>query len=107
MKLAALLPSFGKSRPRRIAVREAWLDPDRYADQRISLDGVVRAFELHTPAPYFTLDDGPQRVGLSGEQGVLATLIGQRVRATGKLTFKPGVGIFLVCDTVTARASHR
>lgn len=107
MKLAALLPSFGKSRPRRIAVREAWLDPDRYADQLVSLAGVVRAFDLHTPAPYFTLDDGPQRIGLSGDRALLATLIGQRVRATGKLTFKPGVGIFLVFDTVTARASRR
>ena len=102
MKLASLLPSFGKSRPRRITVREAWLDPDRYADQVVSLVGVVRAFDLTNPAPYFTLDDGPQRIGLNGDHNLLGGLTGQSVRATGRLTFKPGVGIFLTVEAIGA-----
>jgi hypothetical protein len=102
VKLSSLLPSFGKSRPRRITVREAWLDPDRYADQIVSLGGVVRAFDLSTPAPYFTLDDGPQRIGLNGGHDLLSGLTGQSVRATGRLTFKPGVGIFLDVEAIDA-----
>ncbi|MFN8511245.1 MAG: hypothetical protein U0232_00540 [Thermomicrobiales bacterium] len=86
--------------PRRLSVREAWLNHEHYAGKRISLVGNVRAFDEASPAAYFTLDDGPARVGLRTDAGVLRPLIGQNVRAVGLLTFKPGVGIFLEVETI-------
>lgn len=81
--------------PRPVSVREAWLEHERYAGRRIATEGVVRVFEASTPGEYLTLDDGAQRIGLRGDAALLRPQIGRRVRATGVLTFKPGVGIFL------------
>lgn len=89
-------------RPRRLAVREAWLHHDRYAGQRLALRGVVRAFDADPDAPYFTLDDGPSRIGLRAEPAMLRPLVGRTVRAVGVLTFRPGVGIFLEVERVEA-----
>lgn len=106
--MTRILPfvSFGawrKRRPRRVAVRAAWLDPDRYAGEPIFLDGVVHAFDTESSAPYFTLDAGPNRIGLQADGALLGPLTGRTVRATGHLTFKPGVGIFLAVDEIRAR----
>ena len=98
----SFLTALGKRRSRAIGVREAWLNPDRYSGQVVSLIGVVRAFDLDTPAPYFTLDDGPQRIGLRADQSILAGFTRQAVRATGKLTFKPGIGIYLEVEEIAA-----
>jgi hypothetical protein len=86
--------------PRRVSVRDAWLHHERYAGQRISLTGVIRVFDADTAAAYFTLDDGPARVGLRADPTLLRPLIGQSVRVSGKLTFKPGVGIFLDVESI-------
>ncbi len=86
--------------PRRIGVREAWLNHERYAGQRISLRGTVREFDAETPSAHFTLDDGPARVGLRAEATQLQPFIGHEVRAIGQLTFKPGVGIFLEVESI-------
>jgi hypothetical protein len=82
-------------RMRSLSVRVAWLDHERYAGQRVAMRGLVRAFAADSPAAYFTLDDGPHRIGLRGEPAVLHEYAGQAVRVVGRLTFKPGVGIFL------------
>jgi hypothetical protein len=93
-----------RAAPRRLSVREAWLAHERYVGQSVVLDGVLRAFEAGTSDEYFTIDDGPHRVGLRGDAATLRGLIGQPVRATGQIVFKPGVGIFLVAETI-ARAT--
>lgn len=85
---------------RALSVREAWLAHEHYAGRAVALTGVVRAFETGTDDEYFTLDDGPQRVGLRGDPAALRALIDRPVRATGTLDFKPGVGIFLVAETI-------
>ncbi|MGN6812901.1 MAG: hypothetical protein ACTHMP_18710 [Thermomicrobiales bacterium] len=82
-------------RARSLSVRAAWLDHERYAGQRVVMRGQVRAFDADSPAGYFTLDDGPHRIGLRGESEVLRSYADQTVRVVGCLTFKPGVGIFL------------
>jgi hypothetical protein len=87
--------------PRRIGVREAWLNHERYAGQRVRLHGIVRAFEADLPSAYFTLDDDLARVGLRATETQLRPLIGQAVCAVGQLTFTPGVGIFLDVETIT------
>jgi hypothetical protein len=87
--------------PRQLSVREAWLNHERYVGQRIRLSGAVRAFDETGPTPYFTLDDGPARVGLRAESSRLLPLTGHRVRAVGTLSFKPGVGIFLDIESLT------
>lgn len=86
--------------PLPLSVREAWLAHERYAGRRVALVGVVRAFEAGTAAEYFTLDDGPNRIGLRGDVAALRERAGRRIRATGLLVFKPGDGIFLVADTL-------
>ena len=86
---------------RRISIREAWLNHEHYAGQRISLRGTVRVFDAETPSAHFTLDDGPVRVGLRAPATQLQPLIGHAVRAIGQLTFKPGVGIFLDVESIT------
>lgn len=88
---------------RRLSVREAWLNHERYAGKRVSLVGIVRAFDEASPAAYFTLDDGPARVGLRADAGVLLPLVGRRVHTSGTLSFKPGVGIFLDVESITER----
>ena len=87
--------------PRRIGVREAWLNHERYVGQRVSLHGIVRVFDADLPSAYFTLDDDPARVGLRAEATLLQPLVGRAVRAIGHLTFKPGVGIFLDVESIT------
>ena len=82
-------------RARSLSVRAAWLEHEQYAGQHVAVRGQVRAFDADSPAAYFTLDDGPHRIGLRGEPAVLRAYAGQAVRAVGRLTFKPGVGIFL------------
>ena len=81
-------------------MREAWLHHERYAGRRLALRGVVRAFETDTPRAYFTLDDGPNRVGLRADATILLPLTGRAVRAMGTLVFKPGVGIFLEVEEI-------
>lgn len=98
MKLRLSLPWI--ARTRRLTVREAWLHHDQYRGQRLSLSGVVRIFDADTPAPYFTLDDGPNRVGLRADAALLRPLVDRAVRASGTLSFKPGVGIFLEVDEI-------
>lgn len=83
-----------------LSVREAWLSHERYAGRTVALSGTVRAFEAGTDDEYFTLDEGTDRVGLRGEPAALRALIDRPVRATGRLVFKPGVGIFLVAATI-------
>ncbi len=56
---------------------------------------MVREFDGDTTTPYFTLDDGPHRVGLRADAVLLRPLTDCTVRAIGTLSFKPGVGIFL------------
>ena len=85
---------------RRLTVREAWLHHDQYQGQRLSLTGVVRVFDVDTSAPYFTLDDGPHRVGLRADAALLRPLTDRPVRAIGALSFKPGVGIFLEVEKI-------
>jgi len=46
MKLRLPLP--WTARARRLTVREAWLHHDQYQGQRLSLSGVVRAFDADT-----------------------------------------------------------
>jgi hypothetical protein len=89
--------------PRRIGVREAWLNHERYAGKRVSLTGTVRPFDEDSPTAYYTLDDGPARVGLRAEASLLRPLTGRTARAVGTLSFKPGVGIFLDAEAVSAR----
>src|SRR3954447_20398596 len=79
----------------RITVRDAWLAHERYAGQQVTITGVVQVFEAGTPGEYFTLDEGPNRIGLRGDAALLRARVGQRATATGLLSFKPGVGIFL------------
>src|SRR5688572_23025759 len=86
--------------PRQISVREAWLNHERYAGQRISLRGTVRTFDADMPSAHFTLDDGPARVGLRAEEALLRPLVGRAIRAVGLLTFRPGVGIFLDVESL-------
>ena len=88
-------------RVRTLSVRAAWLEHDRYAGRRVAVHGQVRAFAADSPAAYFTLDDGPHRIGLRGEPGVLRSYAGRTVRVVGCLTFKPGVGIFLAIEKLT------
>lgn len=95
------------NRPIRIGVREAWLEHERYAGRRITTTGTIGQFEAGTPGEYFVLDDGPHRIGLRGDAALTALFrahLGRRVRATGALTFKPGVGIFLDAEGVEHRA---
>ena len=89
-----------RTAPLSLPVREAWLAHERYAGQRVALVGVVRAFEAGTPAEYFTLDDGPNRVGLRGDVATMRAQTGRRIQATGLLIFKPGDGIFLVAEGI-------
>lgn len=86
--------------PLPLSVREAWLAHEQYEGRRVVLLGVVRAFESGSPDEYFTLDDGPNRIGLRGDVATLRAQAERRIRANGLLVFKPGVGIFLVADTV-------
>ena len=86
--------------PPSLPVREAWLAHERYAGRRVALVGVVCTFEAGTPDEYFTLDDGPNRIGLRGDVAALGEQTGRRIRATGLLTFKPGDGIFLIADAI-------
>jgi hypothetical protein len=95
--MIGLLDAF-RNRPRRRSVRDAWLEHERHAGRHLALTGTVRAFAAGTPDEYFALDDGPHRVGLRGDAALLRAHTDRRVRATGTLTFKPGVGIFLVVD---------
>ena len=81
-------------------VRDAWLAHERYAGRRLATAGVVRVFEAGTPREYFTLDDGPHRIGLQGDASQLRALVGHPIQATGVLSFKPGVGIFLDVEEV-------
>jgi hypothetical protein len=90
--------------PRRLSVREAWLNHEHYAEKRVSLTGVVLAFDLESPSAYFTLDDGPVRVGLRADASTLNPLTGRTVRAIGTLSFKPGVGIFLDVESISVRS---
>lgn len=101
-RLAALLRSQRSTHnaPRVLTVREAWLAHERYVGQSVLLRGVVRIFDAASPDEYFTLDDGPNRVGLRGDAARLRTLVDCQVTATGQLVFKPGVGIFLEADQV-------
>ena len=85
-------------------MREAWLAHERYVGQTVALTGVVRAFEPGSPDEYFTIDDGPHRVGLRGDVTTLRAVVDQPVRVVGQIVFKPGVGIFLVVTTI-ARAT--
>ena len=85
----------------RVTVRDAWLTHERYTGRRVTVAGVVRAFEGGTPGEYFTLDEGPNRIGLRGDAAMLRAQVGHRVAATGLLTFKPGVGIFLDAESMT------
>ncbi len=96
-----------RNRPRRVSVHRLWLEHERYAGQRVLTTGVVRAFEAGTPDEYFVLDDGPNRIGLRTDGARLRQHLGRRVRATGTLTFKPGVGIFLDVETITAGHAGR
>lgn len=89
-----------RTAPLRLSVREAWLAHERYAGRRVALLGVVRVFEVGMPAEYFTLDDGPNRIGLRGDVATMREQTGRRIQATGLLIFKPGDGIFLVVDTI-------
>ena len=102
----ALRPS-PLARPRRVRVRDAWLTHEHHAGQRLAIAGVVRVFEAGTPREYFTLDDSPHRIGLRGDAAQLRALIGRPVRATGVLSFKPGVGIFLEVEEVKPTAPAR
>jgi hypothetical protein len=88
---------------RRISVREAWLNHENYTEQRISLTGVVRAFDVDSPSAYFTLDDGSVRVGLRADVSLLHPLTGRMARAVGTLSFKPGVGIFLNVESIAGK----
>ena len=92
-----------RDRPRRVSVRRLWLEHERYAGRRVVTAGVVRAFEAGTPDEYFVLDDGPNRIGLRGDAGRLRRHLERRVRATGTLAFKPGVGIFLDVEALDSR----
>src|SRR5690349_17661516 len=83
-----------------ISVRDAWLGHERYAGRRVTVAGVVLAFEAGTPGEYFTLDEGPNRIGLRGDAATLRAQTGHRVAATGLLSFKPGVGIFLDAESI-------
>lgn len=85
---------------RRVPVRDVWLAHEHYGGQRIATAGVVRCFESGTPDEYFTLDDGQQRIGLRGDAALLRAHVDRRVRVTGVVTFKPGVGIFLEAERV-------
>lgn len=101
--LFAPRPSILGNRPARVGVREAWLDHERYAGRRITTTGTIGQFEAGTPGEYFVLDDGPHRIGLRGGAALTAIFrahLGRRVRATGTLTFRPGVGIFLDAEGV-------
>jgi hypothetical protein len=89
-----------RTAPLPLSVREAWLAHERYAGRRVALVGVVRAFEAGTPSEYFTLDDGPNRVGLRGDVAAMRAQTGRRIQATGLLIFKPGDGIFLVAEDI-------
>lgn len=97
---ARLLADGGWRGARRVGIRDAWLAPERYADATIAVVGEVRAFEAGTPGVYYTLDEGAARIGLRGE--AVSSWVGQRVRVSGKLTFKPGVGIFLDAERIAA-----
>lgn len=93
-RLRALLRR-AAGRPSPVAIRDAWLAPERYADRPIAVVGTVRIFDAGTPDAYCTLDEGDARIGLRGLPGAQDGWTGRRVRAIGTLTFRPGVGIFL------------
>ena len=101
------LPAWLGRRAARIRVRDAWLAPERYAGRRVVAEGVVRAFEAGTPREYYRIDDGPHRIDLRGDGARLRALVGRPVRATGTLSFRPGVGIFLDAEVVRALAPDR
>lgn len=90
------------NRPRRVTVRELWLEHERWLGRRVATRGVVGIFEAGTRREYFVLDDGPDRIGLRGDPAQLRALAARPVRATGTLTFERGRGIFLVADEVRA-----
>ena len=99
MKVLAAL----RDRTRRASVRALWLEHERYVGRRVATEGMIARFEPDTPGEYFVLDDGPHRIGLRAAGAPVATFrahLGRRVRATGRLTFKPGVGIFLDAEDV-------
>ncbi len=101
--LLAPRSSILSNRPARIGVREAWLAHEQYAGRRITTTGTIGVFEAGMPGEYFVLDDGPHRIGLRGEPALIPIFrahLGRRVRATGTLTFRPGVGIFLDAEGV-------
>jgi hypothetical protein len=83
-----------------VSVRDAWLAHERYVGRQVTVAGVVQVFQARTPDEYFTLDEGPNRIGLRGEAAVLRAQVGHRVAATGLLSFKPGVGIFLDAESI-------
>ena len=87
-------------RPRRVTVRELWLEHERWLGRRVATRGVVGSFEAGTRREYFVLDDGPDRIGLRGDPARLRALVARPVRAVGTLTFERGRGIFLVADEV-------
>jgi hypothetical protein len=105
-RLSRLLrgPLAARTAPLPVSVREAWLAHERYSGRRVALVGMVRAFELGTPDEYFTLDDGPNRVGLRGDVAAIREQAGRHIRATGLLVFKPGDGIFLVAEVIRPAA---
>jgi hypothetical protein len=82
-------------RARSLSVRAAWLEHERYTNRRVTTRGQICLFNAGSPAKYYTLDDGPHRIGLRGESAALGQYAGRVVRVVGRLTFKPGVGIFL------------
>lgn len=92
-----------RNRPRRVSVRDAWLEHERYSGRRLVTGGVVRLFAAGTPGAYFVLDDGPHRIGLRGDAARLRAYLGRPVEAIGVLTFKPGVGIFLDVEELRPR----
>jgi hypothetical protein len=104
-RLSRLLwaPRTARNAPLPVSVREAWLAHERYSGRRVTLVGVVHAFEAGTPTEYFTLDDGPNRVGLRGDVATIREQAGRQVCATGLLVCKPGDGSFLIADTLEAK----
>lgn len=97
------LPAALRARPRQVGVRAAWLEHERYRGRRIAVRGTVGVFAAGTPEEYFVLDDGPHRIGLRGPAALVPSFraqLGRRVHVTGRLTFKPGVGIFLDAESL-------
>jgi hypothetical protein len=71
-------------RARSLSVRAAWLEHERYTNRRVTTRGQICLFNAGSPAKY-----------LRGEPAALGQYAGRVVRVVGRLTFKPGVGIFL------------